>query len=110
MAKLYFEPGARLWWQRLLLSPTWQREHLLVAKRVAQSFMPESMTKKFGLEDLGPIRKEYRKYALGAITIMGAADLWNQMSTLQMDGESKHLWENPEGKGFAALFRWSKAL
>ncbi len=108
MVKLYFEPGARLWWQRLLLSPTWQREHLLVAKRVAQSFMPESMTKKFGLEDLGPIRKEYRKYALGAITIMGTADLWNQMSTLQMDGESKHLWENPEDKGFAVRAWWDE--
>ena len=108
MVKLYFLPESRIWWQRALLSPTWQREHLLVAKRVAQSFMPESMNKKLGLEDLGPIRREYRKYALGAATMIGMVDLWNQMSTYQMDGESKHIWENPEGKGFAVRAWWDE--
>lgn len=42
MAKLYFSPEARKWWQTALLSPTWQREHLLVAKNVAKSVMPAS--------------------------------------------------------------------
>ncbi len=108
MVKLYFSPEAKKFWQAALLSPTWQREHLLVAKNVAKSFMPDSMIKKLGMEEIGLIKSQYRKYALGGIMIVGAVDLWNQMSTQVMDGESKHIWENPEGKGFAVRAWWDE--
>lgn len=108
MAKLYFSPEARKWWQTALLSPTWQREHLLVAKNVAKSVMPDSMIKKLGLQEMGPIKSQYRKYALGGTMIVGAVDMWNQMATYEMDGESKHIWENPQGKGFAVRAWWNE--
>jgi hypothetical protein len=108
MAKMYFSPEARVKWQAALLSPTWQREHLLVAKNVAKSFMPDSMIKKLGLSEMGPIKSQYRKYALGAAMMVGAVDLWNYQSSLIMDGEGKHLWDNPKGKGFAVRAWWDE--
>jgi hypothetical protein len=108
MAKMYFSPEARVKWQAALLSPTWQREHLLVAKNVAKSFMPDSMIKKLGLSEMGPIKSQYQKYALGAAMMVGAVDLWNYQSSQMMDGEGKHLWENPKGKGFAVRAWWNE--
>lgn len=108
MVKMYFSPEARKFWQAALLSPTWQREHLLVAKNVAKSFMPDKMIKKLGMEEIGPIKSQYRKYALGAISMIGSVDLWNMMSTQIMDGKAKHIWENPEGKGFAVRAWWNE--
>lgn len=106
MVKAYFEPDVRRWWQRMLLSPTWQREHLLVAKNVAKSFMTDKMIRRLRLGEIGPIKSKYRRYALGGILMVGAADLYNYMMTQQADGKSKHLWENPEGKGFAVRAWW----
>jgi hypothetical protein len=108
MVKNYFYPEARKWWQRALLSPTWQREHLLVAKNVAKSFLPDKMIKKLGLEEVGAIKKEYRKYAAGALAMITAVDMYNLMATQAMDGEAKHIWENPEGKGFSARAMWNE--
>jgi len=108
IAKLYFTPEARVRWQAALLSPTWQREHLIVAKNVAKSFMPDNMIKKLGLSEMGPIKSQYRKYLLGAIMMVGAVDLWNYQSTQYMDGQGKHLWENPKGKGFAVRGWWDE--
>ena len=108
MVKAYFSPEARKAWQTALLSPTWQREHLLVAKNVAKSFMPDSMIQKLGLQPMGAIKKYYRRYLLGGLMIIGAVDLWNQMSTYMMDGESKHIWQNPKGKGFAVRAWWDE--
>jgi len=108
MVKLYFTPEARKWWQAVLLSPTWQREHLLVAKNVAKSFMPDKIIKKLGLAEIGPIKSQYRRYALGGIMIVGAVDAWNYMSTQEMDGEGKHIWDNPPGKGFAVRAWWDE--
>jgi len=108
MQKMYFMPEARKWWQRGLLSPTWQREHLLIAKNVAKSFMPDKMIKKLGMSELGPIKRDYRKYALGGIAMVGAVDMWNYLATEQMDGKGKHIWENPTGKGFAVRAWWDE--
>lgn len=109
MADVYFSPRARRGWQALLLSPTWQREHLLVAKNVAKSFMPDRLTTKMGLQPMFGIEKlQYRKYALGAVLMVGAVDLYNLMATESMDGEAKHIWQNPEGKGFAVRALWNE--
>ena len=115
MAKLYFSPEARKWWQAVLLSPTWQREHLLVAKNVAKSFMPNSMIERWNkmapklqMAELGPIKSQYRRYALGGTLMIGAVDLWNYMATQKMDGEGKHIWQNPPGKGFAVRAWWDE--
>lgn len=108
MSKMYFSPEARKFWQRTLLSPTWQREHLLVGKNVAKSFMTDKMIKRLGLENIGPIKAEYRKYALGAIAMVGAVNMWNLMSTQRMDGKAKHLWQNPKSKGFAVRAWWDE--
>jgi hypothetical protein len=108
MVKAYFTPEARKVWQAALLSPTWQREHILVAKNVAKSFMPDSMIKKLGMSEMGPIKSAYRRYALGAIMMIGAVDIWNYIATQQMDGEGKHMWQNPEGKRFAVRAWWNE--
>ena len=109
MVKMYFEPGSRRAWQRLLLSPTWQREHLLVAKNVAKSFMPDKLIRKLGMEDISKTAKrEYQKYFLGALTMIAAADLYNLMATKEMDGTARHLWQNPPGKGFAVRALWDE--
>ena len=109
MAKAYFSPTARTAWSRGLLSPTWQREHLLVAKNVAKSFMPDKLISKMKLAEIHPAAKaEYRQYLYGAVAVIGAVDVWNLMTTKMMDGESKHLWENPEGKGFAVMAPWNE--
>ena len=109
MVKAYFSPGAQTAWNRGLLSKTWQREHLLVAKNVAKSFMPDKLISKMGLAEIHPAAKaEYRQYAYGAVAIVGAVDVWNLMSTEMMDGKAKHLWENPPGKGFAVRAPWNE--
>jgi hypothetical protein len=107
MVKLYFLPEARKFWQRILLSPTWQREHLLVAKNVAKSFMPDKAIRRLGMEEIGPIKEEYRRYLYTGLAIVGAADAYNLTTTLQMDGKAKHLWQNPKGKGFAVRAPWN---
>ena len=108
MVKLYFTPEARIRWQAALLSPTWQREHLLVAKNIAKSFMPDTMIKKLGMAEMGPIKSQYRRYLLGGIMMIGAVDAWNYMATEEMDGEGKHIWDNPKGKGFAVRAWWDE--
>jgi len=108
MVKMYFSPEARKFWQAALLSPTWQREHLLVGKDVSKSFVPNSWLRKAHLKEMGPIRYEYQKYALGGICIIGAVDMWNYMMTQEMDGKGKHLWQNPTGKGFAVRAWWDE--
>jgi hypothetical protein len=109
MVKAYFSPGANTFWSRLLLSKTWQREHLLVAKNVAKSFMPDRLIKKMNLAEIHRTAKaEYRQYLYGAVAVVGAVDVWNLMTTKMMDGKSKHLWENPEGKGFAVRASWNE--
>jgi hypothetical protein len=104
VVKLYFMPAARKFWQTLLLAPTWQREHMLVAKDVVKSFMPDKWIKRLGMEEMGPIKAEYRKYALGGTMLIGAADLYNLMATQQMDGKARHIWQNPSVFSVRALW------
>ena len=108
MVKLYFMPEARVKWQAALLSPTWQREHILVAKNVMKSFMPDRMIKKLGWEDIGPIKSQYRRYMMGAVLMVGAADMYNYMMTQHMDGKGRHLHQNPKGKGFSVRGMWDE--
>jgi len=70
--------------------------------------MPDKMIRKLGLAEMGPIKGEFRKYLLGATMIIGAVDLWNLYSTQKMDGRARHLWQNPEGKGFAVRAAWNE--
>jgi len=109
MVRAYFSPEARKAWQSVMLSPTWQREHLLVGKNVLSSFLPDKLVKKMKLEVKHPaMQAEYRRYAYRAIAIVGAVDMWNYLSTQQMDGKGKHLWQNPSGKGFAVRSWWDE--
>ena len=108
MVKAFFTPEARKLWQWLLLSFTWQREHLLVAKNVFKSFLPDAAIKKMGLAEMGAIKGQYRKYLLGGLMIVGAVDLFNQMTTYEMDGEAKHIWQNPRGKRLAVRAWWNE--
>jgi len=101
MAKMYFSPTARRMWQAILLSPTWQREHFLVVKNIAKSFMTDSAIKKLGMKEMGAIKGQYRKYFYVALLTIMAVDMWNYQTTEREDGEGRHLWENPKGKGFA---------
>ena len=108
MAKLYFSPEARRFWQAALLSPTWQREHIVVSKRLGQSFLTEKFQKKLGMEDIRYTKRTYQKYALRAIGLIGAMDMYNYMATQQQDGEGKHLWQNPEGKKMSVRAWWDE--
>lgn len=109
MVKYYFSPEARKFWQAALLSPTWQREHMLVAKDVTKSFIPNALLKKAGLTTMTRAeRLQYQKYALGGVMMVGAVDMYNLMTTQQMDGKARHLWDNPKGKGFAVRAPWNE--
>jgi hypothetical protein len=108
MAKLYFSPEARKFWDATLLSKTWQREHILVAKNVMKSLVPDPVLRKMGLEDMALTRGEYLKYAGGALAMVSAVDFFNYMSTKIQDGEGKHLWQNPKGKKFAIRAWWDE--
>lgn len=98
--KYYFSPEARRIWQKALISPTWQREHMLEFKNLFKSFLRPS--------DLGPIYSEHIKQFFGVVTMMGVADLFNYFLTQKMDGEGKHLWENPGGKAFSIRLPWNE--
>ena len=56
---------------------------------------------------MGPIRADYQKYALGAVMMVAAVDMMNYMITDKRDGKGLHIWENPEGKGFASRAWWN---
>lgn len=104
-----FTPKARKFWQNLLLSVTWQREHLRIAGNVSKSFMPDKLIEKSHLKPISKVAKaDYRKYAYGAVAMVAAVDLWNLSATKQMDGEYKHIWQNPSGKGFAVRAWWNE--
>ena len=104
-----FTPKARKFWQNLLLSVTWQREHLRIAGNVSKSFMPDKLIEKSHLKPISKVAKaDYRKYAYGAVAMVAAVDLWNLSATKQMDGEYKHIWQNPTGKGFAVRAWWNE--
>jgi hypothetical protein len=66
------------------------------------------MIKKLGMSELGPIKSQYRQYALGGLMIVGAVDLMNWMITEQMDGKGRHIWQNPKDKGFAVRAWWNE--
>lgn len=103
MARFYFGATARKAWQMAMISPTWQRENIILVKNVLKSMIPESLVEKAGLQQLGPSKSIYRKYALGAFVGMyGAANLYNYMMTKEMDGEAKFMWENPHPFGVRA--------
>jgi len=108
MVKLYYTPGAKKFWQGALLSPEWQRAHLVVAKNVTKSFFPDRLIKKLRMQEMGPIKAEYRKYALGAVMIVGAVDMYNMLMTQRMDGKAKHIWQNPPGRGFSVRAPWDE--
>lgn len=108
MAKLYFSPEARKFWQGFLLSPTWQREHMLIGKNVSKSFMPQKLIEYTSMKPISKTAKaEYRKYAYTAVMMVGSIDLYNLMMTKKMDGKAKHIWQNPEGKGFGVRAPWN---
>jgi len=96
MAKYYFSATARKTWQMSLISPTWQREHIIAFKRSIQSVLPKSVSTKLGLEDMSSImRRRYQKYVAGAASMYAVANLYNWMMTKKMDGEGKFMWQNP---------------
>jgi hypothetical protein len=109
MQKLYWNATSKKVWQASMISPTWQREHLLDAKRIMQSVLPDVVTRKVGMaEQMSPLIKgQYRKGLYGAIALMGAADLYNYMMTLNMDGKGTHLWNNPKGYMFSVRAPWN---
>lgn len=107
VVKAFFSPGSRRFWQRALLSFTWQRSHVRVAGSVGKSFLTDKMIRRLGLQEMGPIKADYRKYALGAATLITTVDAYNYMATQEMDGEAKHIWQNPKGKGFAVRALWN---
>lgn len=108
VTKAFFSPGSRRFWQRTLLSFTWQRSHLRVAGAVGKSFMTDKMIRRLHLQELGPIKADYRRYAIGAAALISTADAYNYIATKEMDGEGKHIWENPKGKGFAVRALWNE--
>jgi hypothetical protein len=99
-AKLYFNPAGRRIFQAGFLSPTWQREHLLVAGRVAQSALPKALREKLGIDMSTPEAHIYRRYFAGALTLYAAANMYNYYMTKKLDGEGKFMFQNEGGKFF----------
>jgi len=70
--------------------------------------MTDKMIQRLHLQELGPIKADYRRYAIGAAALISAASMYNYMATEEMDGEGKQIWENPKGKGFAVRALWNE--
>jgi hypothetical protein len=85
MAKYWYSPEARQKWQFGLLSPSWQRAHIAIAKEILKSVAhPMALESKY-----------YRGYVYGAIGVYAAANLYNYFMTQYLDGEGKWMFENP---------------
>jgi hypothetical protein len=104
MARYYFSAGARKGWQMSLISPTWQRENIILVKNVLKSMVPEPLVEKMGLQKLGPSASIYRRYLGAAIGLYGAANLYNWMATKEMDGKGEMMWQNPKPFGVRMLW------
>ena len=105
MARYYFSAGARKGWQMSLISPTWQRENIILVKNVLKSMIPEPLVEKMGLQTLGPSASIYRRYAGAAVGLYGIANLYNWMATKEMDGKGVMMHEN--AKPFGVRMLWN---
>jgi hypothetical protein len=102
MNKIYFSPGAKKAWRAAFLSPTWQREHLLIGKRGVQSWLPEKWAKSLGFkEDISATKGIYRRYAFNAALTYTGFNLINYITTKKMDGQGKFMLANPKGYEFS---------
>jgi hypothetical protein len=99
--KYYFSPVARQFWTNFLISPTWQRMHILAAKDVGKSIVGETVSRKLGAkESIQYTKASSLRYFASVIAALGMADAINYYSHKKLDGEGKHMWENPDGYGF----------
>lgn len=96
MARNWYSPEARKKWQNILLSPTWQKEHLQMAKDAFKAFTT-------GRKDLDA--HLYRRYIWGALSIYATANLYNWVMTKRMDGKGKFMIQNPNA--FTVRMPWN---
>lgn len=104
MAQMYYAPQARKAWQMAFISPTWQKAHAQMFGRSVASLVPDAVRAKMGLEPKNPISKTYQEYVIGAGTIYAAANLYNYITTKQMDGEGKFLWQQDDKFSVRAMY------
>jgi hypothetical protein len=97
MAKNWYNPEARKNWQRFFLAPSWQKVHISMAKNILTS-----VTTKISEPDA----YLYRRYLYGALSIYGAANLYNYVMTKYMDGEGKFMWQNKSAFTVRAPFNY----
>lgn len=96
MARNWYSPEARKRWQNTLLSPTWQKEHLQMAKDAFKAFTNERGELDAHL---------YRRYIYGALSIYAMANLLNWVMTKKMDGEGQFMVQNPNA--FTIRMPWN---
>lgn len=96
MAEMYYAPKARKAWQMAFISPTWQKAHAQMFGRSVASLVPDAVRAKMGLDPKHPISKTYQEYVMGAGAVYAAANLYNYITTKQMDGEGKFLWQQED--------------
>jgi hypothetical protein len=109
IANFYYSPKARKMWQFALISPTWQKAHLGMAREAVGSIMPASVRTKMGLVGATkPINKAYQKYFGRAIGIYAAANIYNFVMTKHMDGEGRMMFQNPGGNMFSVRAPWNE--
>ena len=74
-----------------------------------KSPLPNKMLEGMGLDKMNPRERWVsQRYLISAIALIGSADLYNYWMTQKMDGKGVHLFENPEGKGFAVRAPWDE--
>lgn len=100
MAKFWYSPAARKRWQTWLLSPTWQKEHIGMVHDIVKSLATKEGRKS-------PTAKYVRRYFYGALSIYGAANLYNWAMTKHMDGEGRFMWQNDGHNSFSVRAPWN---
>jgi hypothetical protein len=108
MNKMYYSPLARKLWAGALISPTWQKAHILAAKDVAKSIIGDAASQRLGAkQSISATKGRYLTYFGSVLTAMGISDAINYYNTKEQDGQGKHVWENPEGQGFSIRMPWN---
>ena len=92
MAKYFYSPDYRKYWQAALISPQWQKAHIGMVQDIAGSIFTKKGRAK-------PTASLYRQYFMNALAIYGVANLYNYIETKNMDGKGKLMFQN-EGNAF----------
>lgn len=107
MVNFYYSTTARTTLHSLLISPQWQKQHIMAFAEGVKSLNPVQIIKDIKNGSDTPSANLYRRYMAGIGASFAIMDMYNYAMTQYMDGEGKHNFENPEGHGFHVRAPWN---